>query len=114
VSDALDRIAKCFEEMNAVLERINFLDERRLPNILGDKTCIMRVFTSLLSIFGISTGYLQTSRTMTWLSKLVPGEDDKLKDAYDGMTQTIQRLDPATAMATLRKVGDIEVRLVGV
>ena len=51
---------------------------------------------------------------MTWLSKLVPGEDDKLKDAYDGMTQTIQRLDPATAMATLRKVGDIEVRLVGV
>jgi hypothetical protein len=23
VSDALDRIAKCFEEMNAVLERIN-------------------------------------------------------------------------------------------
>lgn len=61
VSDDFDEVARFFDIMSSLLERLSLL-ESKLPDAKDYKIILMRVFSSLMVLCGIATSYVAKGR----------------------------------------------------
>lgn len=127
VSADYDVVTAFFEDMNAFLQRITIL-ESRLPKYPAYRNCLMDVFTSVLSLCGFATKYIELGRfsrcfnssimavigsdccafTEKWLHNMVQGEDGDLGGARKAMDTSLSRLQSATEYAILGNTEELQ------
>jgi hypothetical protein len=101
VTEDYDMIMSFYDLMNSFLERISLL-ESKLPPETVYRVLLTKVFVALLNMCAIARQYRQKGRFAKWAKALMDGNDPNLADAFSSLNTTIQRLESATTIATLK------------
>ena len=107
VSADYDVVTAFFEDMNSFLQRITIL-ETRLPKYQAYRNCLMDVFTSILTMCGYATKYIELGRFKKWVLNMIRGEDSELGGARKNMDKSLDRLQSATEYAILGNTEELQ------
>ncbi|KAL9033006.1 MAG: hypothetical protein Q9180_006179 [Flavoplaca navasiana] len=109
VSADYEKIAGFFEDLDMYLHRLKVLEEHvpRLPEI---ELVLIKVFTSVLTLCGISAKYIKMRRIVKAFRNLGTGEDDELTAAYTYFHKMVEQEAGAVRNATLAGVEQLKLR----
>jgi hypothetical protein len=123
VSADYDKVIGFYEFTRRFLDRLSMI-EQRSPKLAPFQRCVVRVFSSMLTICAIAQDFVKEKRFSTcfssikyptfhhsvliypekWFATLMDGSDTPLSEAYADMEAAINELSQAVGLATLRSV----------
>lgn len=108
VSKDYDKIMAFFDELNSFLERLQVL-EQKLPLFSGYRNHLIRAFSAILRICGLTTKAIKEGRLKSFGKTILRGgEDDDLASASAALETAMKRLESATGFATLAGIQSIK------
>ncbi|KAH3966001.1 hypothetical protein HBH52_200240 [Parastagonospora nodorum] len=106
ISDDYDMIEGFFGIMQSFLKRLSLLEDK-IPAERDFQIFVVTVFSSLLKLSAIARAYCAKGRFSKWAKALVDGKDPELQAAYEKLTGSLQDLESAIIMKTLRTTIEI-------
>ncbi|KAG5292849.1 hypothetical protein I7I48_05057 [Histoplasma ohiense] len=101
ISSDYDQIVDFFDSMKTFLERLSII-EGKLPSIPAYVSHVMRVFSAMLTIYGIATAYIKKGRWKKWAKAFIDGgTDQNLKSAQTAMEKSLTDLESASLTVIL-------------
>ncbi|PGH15791.1 hypothetical protein AJ79_02171 [Helicocarpus griseus UAMH5409] len=108
VSSDYDKVIDFFDSMKTFLERLSII-QGKLPSIPAYTSHVVRVFSAMLSLCGISATYIKKGRLKKLGGILIGGgADENLKSAHAAMEKSLTELESASVTVILANTEDLK------